>query len=118
MSLRNAGLAVGAGIAVFIVVGAVVTEVAASSIEFSLFVGLPAGIVAGIASAVFVYLGLGSPGSGAHRPAVGLTAFGAAFLVTLLAGAVGGLRNSVTLPIAAGVGVVIGIIVSLRRSNG
>lgn len=114
MSLRNAGLGVAVGVAVFVVVGAVVTELAAPSIEFSLFIGLPAGFVAGIAVAAFVYLRLGAEEPTRQRPAIALTGFGAAFLVVLFAGVAVGLRNSVALPIATVVGIIVAVAVYLR----
>ncbi len=108
------GLAVAVGLAVFVAVGAAVTEAASATIEFSLFVGLPAGFVAGIAVAAFVYLRLGAADPGKRRPAIALTGFGAAFLVVLFGGVAVGLRNSVALPIAGVVGVVAAIALYLR----
>jgi len=117
MSLRNAGLALAVGVAVFVIVGAVVTELAAPSIEFSLFIGLPAGFVAGIGVAAFVYLRLGAEEPTRRRPAIALTGFGAAFLVVLFAGVAVGLRNSVALPIATVSAIAIAVVVYVRFGN-
>lgn len=114
MSLRNTGLAAAVGVAVFVAVGALVTEVAAPRIEFSLFIGLPAGLVAGVAVAAFTYLRLGSTDPNRRRPAIALTMFGAAFLVVLFSGVTFGLRNSIALPVAAVIGVVTAVGVYLR----
>lgn len=116
MSPRNAGLALAVGVAVFVAVGALVTELAAPRIEFSLFIGLPAGIMAGIAVAGFTYLRLGSPDPKRRRPATALTMFGAAFLVVLFGGVAFGLRNSVALPVAAVMGVGTALAVYLRSA--
>lgn len=47
MRSRSIGAALVAGIATFLVVGVAVTELAFAWIEFSLFVGVPVGLVAG-----------------------------------------------------------------------
>lgn len=114
MTLRNAGLALGAGLAIFIVVGVIVTELASTWIEFSLFIGLPAGLIGGVAVAAFVYYRLGSPDPTRRRPATALTGFGAAFLVVLFGGVTFGLRNSVALPIATVAGGIAAVALYLR----
>ncbi len=74
------------GIAVFLVVGVAVTEFAGSWIEFSLFLGIPAGLAAGVFTTGAVYLGLADDApAGRRRVAGAFAAFGVAFLVGLVA---------------------------------
>lgn len=116
MQLRTVGLALAAGIAALLVVGVVGTELGtAAGIEFSLFVGVPAGLVAGGAAAAVVILRYEDPEPSLRRPAVALAGFGAAFVLALLLAA-GGLRirNSVALPVAVFVGLV-GAVAALAR---
>lgn len=118
VSPRTAILALGAGVAAFVVVGVLVTELATPAIEFSLFVGLPVGLVAAVATTAVVYARLGDPAPARRRPALALASFGAAFLLALVvATVVVGLRNSVALSIAAavGLGVALGVLVHDRR---
>ena len=56
MRVRTLALALAAGAATFLVVTAVVSEVLLPVIEFSVLVGLPAGVAAGAAAAVLVLL--------------------------------------------------------------
>lgn len=107
MRLRTAGFAVLAGLAALLVVGVVATELGtAAGVEFSLFVGIPAGLLAGAAAAVVVFLRFEDPEPTKRQPALALAGFGVAFVVALLV-AVGafGLRNSLALPLAAVVGL-------------
>ena len=108
MRLTTLGFALAAGVAGLLVVGVLATELGtAAGIEFSLFVGIPAGLVAGVAAAVVVFLRFEAPEAARRRPAVALAGFGVAFVVALLVAAGGlGLRNSVALPVAAVVGLV------------
>ena len=108
MNLRTVGSALVAGAAALLVVGVVATELGtAAGIEFSLFVGIPAGLAAGVAAAAVVFLRLEDPDRSRRRPAVALAGFGVAFFLALLVAAGGaGLRNSVALPVAAVVGLV------------
>ncbi|QPV63769.1 hypothetical protein I7X12_03810 [Halosimplex litoreum] len=82
MNTRTLALALAAGLATFLAVGAAVTEVALRWIEFSLFVGLPVGAVAGVTAGALVVLGGGDEASDRQR-AVGVAvgAFGVAFLL-------------------------------------
>ena len=108
MRLRTAGLGIVAGVAALLVFGVVATELGtAAGIEFSLFVGIPAGVVAGVAAAAVVLVRYEDPEPARRRPAVALAGFGVVFVVALLVAAGGvGLRNSVALPVAAVVGLV------------
>ena len=118
VQLRTVGLALAAGVAALLVVGVIGTELGtAAGIEFSLFLGIPAGFLAGVAAAAVVFLRLEDPEPSRRRPAIALAGFGVAFLVVLLL-AVGAfrLRNSVALPIAA-VGGFIGAAVAYLRGT-
>jgi len=112
MRLRTVGFGVVAGVAALLVVGVLGTELGtAAGIEFSLFVGIPVGAVAGVAVAGFVFVRLEDTDRSRRRPAVALSGFGVAFVVALLvaAGALG-MRNSVALPAAAIVGLAGAIV--------
>lgn len=121
MGVRNALLGVVVAVAGFLVVGVVVTELASTAIEFSLFVGLPAGVVAGLLSGALAYRWLGAAAAGPRRRGVALAAFGVVFLGALVALVVGGgLRNSQALPVAGLAGVVAagGAYLRHRRATG
>lgn len=102
MHARTAAGALLSGLAVLLVVGAAVTELAAARIESSLLVGIPAGLVAGVATAAFVFERLENPEPAGRRQAVAVAAFGLVFVAALLVGVLGaGFQNSVAFPIAA-----------------
>jgi hypothetical protein len=85
MTLKSLSLALLSGIATFLIVGVAVTEFAQSWIEFSLFLGIPAGIASGAFTAGAVYLGLADDAPVHRRRIVtSLTAFGVGFLVSLV----------------------------------
>lgn len=111
---RDAALAAMAAIAGFLIVGVVVTEASADAVEFSLFVGLPAGLVAGFVAFVAVYRGLASPGR-ARRGSLAAGAFGTAFLLLVVLAAAGlGVRNTVALVVAAVGGSIMATAVYAR----
>lgn len=86
MSYRSGLLATLSGITGFLVVGVGVTEFTSQWIEFSLFLGLPAGLVAGVGTAAAVYLGLATDAPLRRRRMAGaLGAFGVGYLAGLLA---------------------------------
>jgi len=108
MHVRTLALAAAAGLATFLAVGTAVTEVALRWIEFSLFVGLPVGAVAGAAAAALVVLGSGDEAAGRQRRvAAAVGAFGVAFLLAL-AVAVGlfSVPNARALTLATVVGIL------------
>lgn len=115
MNYRTIAVVLVAGIASFLVVGIAVTAVAERWIEFSVFVGLSAGLVAGAIAAAAVSLGLGE-GAPAERRRLALAfgLFDAGFLATLVVLAVAG--QGVVLSTAAGVavGIVAAVAGSLR----
>ncbi len=111
MRLRNVALVIASGIASFLVVGVLATELAAPYIEFSLFVGIPVGIVAGVATAAVVAVGLGPAAvPGRRRLALSLGAFGVAFLVALF-GAAGEVGTGTVIALVAA--VIVGLIAAV-----
>ncbi|MHB9285895.1 hypothetical protein ACKVMT_02510 [Halobacteriales archaeon Cl-PHB] len=85
MTGRTLGLSLAAGLAAFLLVGAAVTEFALRWVEFSLFVGLPAGLIAGVAMTAAVYWGLAADApTRRHRVAVAAAAFGVTFVAVLV----------------------------------
>jgi hypothetical protein len=91
--------ALAAGVGAFLLVGATVTAVLEPRIEFSLLVGLPAGLVAGALAVVLVAMGLRADGERSSRLALAAGWFGIAFLVVAVGVAV---LLSVTLGLVAG----------------
>lgn len=107
MDLRRIGVALIAGAAAFLLVGVAVTAALESMIEFSLFIGLPAGFVAAILVTAVVAMTLDDPNP--RRNAVGV-AGGAAGVTVLLVTVLGFTvqnRFSHTLFIAATISVVV-----------
>ena len=85
MSFRSVGLALLSGIAVFLVVGAAVAGFMRSYIEFSLLLGIPAGLASGAFTAAAVYLGSADDTPvGRRRIAGAFAAFGLSFSVLLV----------------------------------
>lgn len=83
MSLRTVGTTVGVGLTTLFIVGALVTTVAERFIEFSLFVGIPAGVLVGVIVMVGVYAELnGRPTKGTENMLMAIAVFG--YLVILL----------------------------------
>lgn len=117
MNLKHIALAVLAGIAAFLIVGIAVTELLSPRIEFSLFVGIPAGLLAGVVTVIAVALGLGRDEPGTRRVAVAFGIFGAVFVVaTVLVGGLGGRGVLVSMLVGVVVGIVAGA-ASYRRGR-
>jgi len=113
--VRTLGYAAAAGIATFLVVFVAASELLLSAIEFSVLVGLPAGIGAGVLIAAVVLVQFGRNADGTPRPlALFLGAFGITFLAVFLALVL--LRAGVTgsIVIATGIGIVAGLVVGVR----
>jgi hypothetical protein len=120
MDARSLLLALAAGLATFLVVGVVVTELAQPWIEFSLFLGLPAGLGAGtlVAAVVYLWRAADAP-AGRRRVAASLASFGVAFLVVLLlVGALVNVGTALALIAAAVVGVLAAIASYLGWADG
>lgn len=113
MGIRSIALAAGAGVAAFLLVA--VTELARPRIEFSLFVGIPAGIAAG-AFTVAVYPGLADDAPASRRRAAGAAAaFGVGFVVVFVAlGWVAGVGAVTAIVGAVVAGLAVGVAAYLR----
>lgn len=111
MQLKSLVLALVAGLAAFLVVGVAVTELVQSWIEFSLFLGIPAGLGAGAFVAALVYLWLADDvPAQRQRVAITFASFGVAFLVILLAiSIVLDMGTTLTLIVATVVGIMAAI---------
>jgi len=119
MRPRTAGLALLAGLATFVVVGVGATELVAPQVEFSLFVGIPVGLLAGVAAAALVFARLEDPSPGRRRPANAVAGFGVGFVVAVLLGAgVLGMRYSIAIPAAAVVGVLAAAVAAALERGG
>jgi len=111
MTLKLLGYALAAGVAAFLVVGVTVTELAAARIEFSVFVGIPAGVVAGMAVTAAVAFELADVDSPQrYRLAGAVAGFGVGFLAAVIvrSGLVG---LGVVLSMA--LGVVVGLVAAV-----
>ena len=118
MNLKIFGLALAAGVATFIVAGVAVTELLQSRIEFSLLIGLPVGLLAGSLAATVVAWAVneGEPPQ-RRRLATAFGAFGAGFLVVLLAGILLPFGTTIMMVIGVGVGILVAF-VSYFRATG
>lgn len=109
MSVKSFGVALASGIATFLIVGVAVTEFAQSWIEFSLFIGIPSGLVAGALAATAVYLGLADEAPERRRRIAGSFAgFGMGLLIALVV--LGGILDiGITLAIGISILVAVGV---------
>jgi uncharacterized membrane protein YGL010W len=116
MQVRDLAIGAAAGLATFLVVTVLVTELAAPAIAFSVLVGLPVGVVAGLTVLVFVALALADETRPRRRHlAVGVGTFGVVFLlVFVVEGIVLGRRPSIALPVATVVGLGFGVLAYVR----
>ncbi|ELZ11396.1 hypothetical protein NP511_06855 [Natrinema thermotolerans] len=116
MRVRTLGYAAAAGLATFLVVFVAVSELLLPYLEFSVLVGLPAGIGAGVLIAAVVLVQFGRNADGTPQPlALGLGTFGVTFLTVLVvalvllrAGVIGSIVS------ATGIGIVGGLVVGIR----
>lgn len=119
MRLRTVGLALLAGAAAFLLAGVAVTAAAAPYTEFSVFLGIPAGVVAGAVATLAVLLGVGDPEPGRRRAGKTVAAFGLVFVVGLVVG-FGAIGTPVVVSTgsAAVTGLVAALVVWLRGPRG
>nr|WP_240792398.1 hypothetical protein [Salarchaeum sp. JOR-1] len=118
MNRKLLGLTLAAGVATFLIVGVVVTELLQSRIEFSLLVGLPVGVVAGATAAGLVAWGTnrGAP-AGRRRLATAFGTFGAGFLVVVVAGSLLHIGTGTSIVIGVGVGSAVAVASYLRATG-
>lgn len=115
MNYGRLTLALAAGAAAFVLVGAGVTELVAPRIAFSAIVGLPAGGLAGLVTTAVVVALFGRGTSRQRRLARGMGGFGVGFLIGGLAGLAVGLRVTFALVCGVAVGGVFGVVTLLQR---
>lgn len=120
MNGKSLGLALTAGVATFLIVGVAITEFAQPWVEFSLFLGIPVGFVAGAFTAAAVYFGLADDELAQRRHIAGaFVGFGVVFLIVLIAlGSLLNLGVTFALGIAFVVGMLVGIGAYVRESKG
>jgi hypothetical protein len=118
MNLKTYGLVLGAAIATFLLVGIAVTELVQPWIEFSLFVGIPAGLLAGAVAGALVALGL-QIDAPAQRKLIArsFAAFRLVFLAVLVGGNLVGMGVLISTLAGVIVGLLAGVGMYLRRSN-
>lgn len=119
MNFKTLTFTIGAGIAAFLFVGVAVTEFMQQWIEFSLFLGIPAGLVAGAFTAGAVYLGLSSEAPPQRRRVAGaFGAFGSGFLVALLSLAfIGQMGMAIAITVSVVLALLFALFVYLRAGN-
>ncbi|MFB6309821.1 MAG: hypothetical protein ABEH64_01435 [Salinirussus sp.] len=123
MDALRGSLILGVGITTFLVVAAVVTGILAATIEFSVFLGIPAGVIGGaIATLIADRVLRTAPSAGT----VALSAAIAADGYTVLAGfalryTISATRATLTPAVIGGsslvIAVVVGLVVYVRRSR-
>lgn len=120
MTLKSLGLALAAGITAFLVVVVAVTEIAQPWIEFSLFLGIPAGIVAAAFTAAAVYLGLADDAPAGRRRIAGtFGAFGVAYLAALVVlGGIVDIGTALAIVVSAGIALVVAAVAYVRGPSG
>jgi membrane protease YdiL (CAAX protease family) len=117
MQLRALGLAAAAGIAGFLVTFVVVAELLTPSVEFSVFLAIPAGVAVGALFAAAVLFGVGgADGSRKRSLATALGSFAVAFLVGfVLSFAVVGVGAALSILVGLLVGAIGGLVAYGRR---
>lgn len=109
MNARNALLAAVTGFAGFMLATAGVTALLEPRVEFSILVGLPAGIVTGNLLTWFVYTRLTRPQHAGRRTALALVAGGIAFVIAMALTVTVGVGVTLSILIAVGATVVVGV---------
>lgn len=116
MRARTLGYAAGAGIATFLVVFVAVSEVLLPYIEFSVLVGIPAGLVAGSLAAAFVLTQTGQKANSTRRGlARALGTFGVVLLVAFALALVLQLSATISIVVATAIGLLAGAGVFVRN---
>lgn len=110
MDLRRLGVALAAGTAAFLLVGVAVTAALEPTIEFSLFIGLPAGFVAGVIVIAFVAITLTDPNKLRYSAGVSTGVAGITILLTTVIGVALRYRFSTVLYTATFAGAVVGVV--------
>lgn len=117
MDLRRTGVALAAGTAAFLLVTVAVTTLLESRIAFSIFVGLPAGFLAGVVVAAFVAITLTDPDPRRYAAGVSTGAAGITVLLTTVVGVAVRHRFSTVLTTAVLAAAVVGVIAYLLATR-
>ncbi len=110
MNPRKLFTAIGAGFTTFLLVAVLVIEL--SNVEFSAIVGLPVGLLAGIAVGIGIHTALDDLSLGARRAVTAYAGFGLAVLVVLAASYVN-ILSGLSVELVAGAGLGTAVIVYL-----
>jgi hypothetical protein len=115
VKLKTLGYAFGAGGAAFLLVGVAVTELDAQQTEFSVFLGIPAGLIAAVVAVLAVLLGLADGSTRGRRRAVaGVAVFGVTFVGGMaLAATVLAVPVLVSMLVSAGVSLTAAVVAAL-----
>ncbi|MFB6103526.1 MAG: hypothetical protein ABEJ57_00380 [Halobacteriaceae archaeon] len=116
MDLRRTAVALTTGAVTFLLVAVAVTAALEPRIEFSVFLGLPAGFIAGVLVTAGVALTLSDPENGLYAVGVGTGAAGITVLLVAVVGAALRYPLSTTLLTAALVGAIAGVASALLVS--
>lgn len=116
MNAKHAFLAAVTGFAGFMITTVAITDLLESQVGFSIFVGLPAGILVGLITTWYVYTRQtrGTPGSSGPRVSTALVAAAVAFIVAMALGVTFGGGATTSLIIAVAIAVVAGIAMYLK----
>ena len=119
MDVKSLVLAAGVGLATFLLVGGAVTAIVEQWIEFSLFIGIPVGLLAAVVTAGSVAIGLSEDATTKQRIAKIAAGFSLGFLLSLAVLLLfwnGGI--TVSLGISLGIGLVAAVLVDwIQPSN-
>lgn len=118
MDVKSLVLAAGVGLATFLLVGGAVTAILEQWIEFSLFIGIPVGLLAGVLAAGGIAVGLSEEASTRQRIAKIVAGFSLGFLLSLAVLLLiwnGGFTLTVGISIA--VGLVTAVLVDWVRPS-
>ena len=117
MSIRNGIVIFGVAVSTFLLVAAIVTELAAPAIEFSVFLGLPAGVLAGLVAAVVTGRALrADPSEVVRRATAAIASFGyAVILLAAVRYAVAPTRAVLSLPLIAGLAAVAAVVIFVSQ---
>lgn len=110
MHARNVLLAAVTGFAGFMLATVAVTALLEPRIEFSIFVGLPVGILVGLVVTWYVYSRLTRDQSGGRRTATALVAAAVGFVVGFAIPATVGVGLTISMTVAVATAVVAGLV--------
>lgn len=110
MQARHALLAAVAGFAGFMLATVAITAALEPRIEFSVLVGLPIGILVGLATTWYVYSRLARSEPGSGRVATALVAAAVGFVLGMALPATVGVGLSVSMLVAVSLALVAGLV--------